>query len=77
MSETTPAKELLKELKKAGLNIAEDAVADVVRAVFEALPNYFLATENKIDDVAVAILPILKPYVMQAIDKIDGEVDSE
>lgn len=72
-----PKKALLKELKKAGLNIGEDAVKGVVEAVFDALPKFFLATENKIDDVAVAILPVIKPHVMAALDKIDGEVDEE
>tara|TARA_R110002012_G_scaffold191476_1_gene359233 strand:+ start:109 stop:339 length:231 start_codon:yes stop_codon:yes gene_type:complete len=70
-----PKKLLLKELKKAGLNIGEDAVKGVVEAVFEALPQFFLATENKVDDLAIAILPIIKPHVIAALDKIDGEVD--
>lgn len=68
-----PKKALLKELKKAGLNIGEDAVKGVVEAVFVALPKFFLLTENKIDDVAVAILPVIKPHVLAALDKIDGE----
>jgi len=75
--EKDPKKVLLKELKKAGLNIGEDAVKGVVEAVFVALPNFFLATENKVDDLAIAILPIIKPHVMAALDKIDGEVDEE
>ena len=68
---------LLKNLKKAGLNIGEDAVVGVVEAVFDALPEFLLATENKVDDLAIAILPIIKPHVLAAIDKIDGEVDFE
>lgn len=70
-----PKKLLLKELKKAGLNIGEEAVKGVVEAVFDALPKFFLATENKVDDLAIAILPIIKPHVIAALDKIDGEVD--
>ena len=71
----SPKQELLKELKKAGLNIGEDAVKAVVESVFEALPKFFLATENKVDDLAVAILPIIKPHIIAALDSIDGEDD--
>lgn len=72
-SEVSPSKLLLKELKKAGLNIGEDAVKGVVEAVFNALPEFLLKTENKVDDLAIAILPIIKPHVLKVLDKIDGE----
>lgn len=68
---------LLKELKKAGLNIAEESVLGVVEAVFDALPKFLAATENKVDDVLIAVLPIVKPHVLAAVDKIDGEEDRE
>lgn len=74
MPEATPGKILLKALKSAGLNVGEEAAKGVVEAVFDALPAFFLATENKVDDVAVVLIPVLKPYVMKALDKIDGEV---
>lgn len=68
-----PKKVLLKELKQAGLNIGEDAAKEVVKAVFKALPNFVLVTENKIDDLLVAILPVLEPHVLKMMDAIDGE----
>ena len=73
----TPTQVLLKEFKKAGLNIAEDSVVAVVDAVFTALPNFLLATENKVDDILIALLPIIKTPLLNLIDKIDGEVDGK
>ena len=66
---------LVKELKQAGLNVGEDAAKEVVQAVFRALPKFVLATENKIDDLLVAILPVIEPHVLKVLDKIDGEVE--
>lgn len=66
-------KALIKELKQAGLNVGEDAAKEVVRAVFKALPKFVLATENKVDDLLIAILPVIEPHVIKALDGIDGE----
>jgi len=66
---------LINELKKNGLDIAEDAAMSTVKAVIKALPAFFLATENKYDDMLIAILPMIEPSLMKALDKIDGEVD--
>lgn len=66
---------LLEELKKEGLDLAEDAAVSAVKAVFKALPKFFMATENKYDDMLIAILPIVEPAVVKALDKIDGKVD--
>lgn len=70
-----PKKALLVELKKAGLDIAEDAVGQVVKAVIKILPAYLLSTENKMDDILISILPVIEPFILKAVDKIDGEVD--
>ena len=64
---------LLIELKKHGLDLAEDAARDVVEAVFSWLETEVVKTENKIDDLLVAILPVIKPHILKAIDKIDGQ----
>lgn len=66
-------KVLAEELKKAGLDIAEDAAIDVVKAVFDALPKFFAATENKYDDMAIPMLPLISVQLIKLIDKIDGE----
>ena len=69
-------KALLAELKKAGLNIGEEAVAQVIEAVFKAIPEYLAKKEGVNAGVAAivaGILPIIKPHVMELVDKIDGE----
>jgi len=66
---------LLEELKKEGLDIAEDAAMGVAKAVIRALPKFFVATENKYDDILIGLLPVLEPAILQALDKIDGEKD--
>ena len=72
-----PKKLLLKELKKAGLVIGEEAAVGVVKAVFKALPNFVAATENKYDDMLIMLFPILEKEILAKIDKIDGEVAAE
>ena len=66
---------LLDEIKKQGLDIAEDAVMGLVKAILEALPKYFMASENKYDDMLIAVLPVITPFIMKELDKIDGEKD--
>lgn len=66
---------LLDELKKQGLDIAEDAAMSTVKAVIKALPQFFLSTENKYDDILIGILPIIEPSLLKIIDDLDGEAD--
>lgn len=68
---------LLEELKKEGLDVAEDAAISATKAVFKALPKFFLATENKYDDLLVGILPVIEPSVIKLLDQIDGNQDVE
>ena len=68
---------LLEELKKEGLVVAEDAAEKVVKVVLEWLEKEAIASENKYDDILLAVLPILKAEIFKAIDKIDGVVDAE
>ena len=66
-------KALIKELKQAGLNVGEESVKQVVEAVLNAIPKFVASTENKVDDLLVVLIPVIKPHIMKAIDKIDGE----
>lgn len=65
-------KVLLDELKKQGLDIAEDAAISTVKAVIKSLPAFFKATENQWDDLLIGLLPILEQPLLKALDKIDG-----
>ena len=64
---------LSEELKKAGLNVAEDAAKSAVKAVLKVLPAYALQSENKMDDLLIPILGVIEAPLMELIDKIDGE----
>lgn len=75
MSEVSASKILVKELKQVGLNVGEDAAKEIVRAVFKVLPRVVLQTENKVDDLLIAILPVIEPHLIKILDKIDGEVE--
>lgn len=66
---------LLDELKKEGLDLADDALIQAVKAVFKALPKFLLATENKVDDLLIAVLPAIEKVVVEKIDKLDGEIE--
>ena len=66
---------LVDELKKEGLDIAEEAAVAAARAIIRVLPMIALKTENKIDDMFVPVLTIMEPKIMEMLDKIDGEDD--
>ena len=68
-------KELVEELKSRGLDLAEDAAVQVYEAVDAWVIKSASASENKMDDMLLAVMPIAKGYVMEQIDKIDGKVD--
>jgi hypothetical protein len=65
--------ELVEILKKNGLDIAEDAAVMAIKAVFKAIPEIVLATENKFDDLLIPLLGILEPQILTLADKIDGQ----
>ena len=64
---------LVDKLKANGLDLAEDAAKVAVESIFDWVAESATASENKIDDVIAPLLPILKPHIMEMIDKIDGE----
>jgi hypothetical protein len=71
----TPEQELLKELKKKGLNIGQAALKDVVVALLDAIPAYVAKTENKADDIVAAFCPILRDYILERIEAKSKEVE--
>lgn len=66
-------KELVAELKGHGLDIAEDAAEVLFESVLNWLSKSAVASENKFDDLILAVVPILKDQVSPMIDKIDGK----
>jgi hypothetical protein len=65
---------IVEELKKEGMDIAEDAAISAVKAIFKVLPKVALATENKFDDLLIPVLGVVEPKILELLDKIDGEV---
>ena len=65
---------VLEKLKARGLNIAEDAAGEAVKAVFEGVREYVQASENQFDDLALAVMPAIESIVLKEIDKIDGKI---
>lgn len=65
-------KALVEILKKEGIVIAEDAAEMVAKSVLEWVEAEVIKSENKYDDLLLAVLPVIKPMIFKAIDKIDG-----
>lgn len=66
-------KELAKHLKEQGLELAEDAAEKIAKASFAWLKESAAISENKYDDMAVAVaLPKMEEEVFKLVDKIDG-----
>lgn len=64
------------DIKKAGLNIAEDTVKAVIKNIVKPYAqDYVLASENKVDDIILPFLDQLEAALLGFADKIDGEVD--
>ena len=68
-------KRLIDLLKAEGLDLAEDAAEVVAKSVLKWLEEEVVASENKYDDLLLAIIPALRPVIFKAIDKIDGKDD--
>ena len=65
---------IVEEFKTQGLAIGEDAAIAIVKVVFGLIPKVVLATDNKIDDILAAIVPIIEPKIMEMLDEIDGQI---
>lgn len=65
-------KVLAEKLKAKGLDVAEDAAKILVEETLDWVSEEAGKSENKVDDLVVAILPIVKPHILNAVDKIDG-----
>ena len=64
---------LVEELKKEGLEVAEEAAKMAVKALFRALPKVVVASENKYDDMLLGIIPVFEPMVMNLLEDINKD----
>lgn len=65
---------LAANLKGRGLDIAEEAAKIVVEETVKWIDESAKLSENKLDDLALVVLPSIKDLVLSAVDKIDGQV---
>lgn len=73
MEKAYDTKDLLKKLEGRGLDLAEDAAALVLEEVLNWFEDSAKMSENKYDDLVIAIIPMLREEVLKQIDRIDGE----
>lgn len=66
-------KVLLVKLKGRGLDVAEDAAKLVVEEVLNWVGESAQASPNKYDDLVSVLIPMIKPHILEAVDKIDGQ----
>ena len=64
---------LKEKLKSKSLPVLEDTVEQVVEAVFEWVAEEAVLSENKLDDLLLPLLPLIKGMAVKAVDKIDGK----
>ena len=74
MTQPFDPKDLVAKLKDKGLDLAEEAAKLVAESVLDWVTESVVATENKFDDLLIAVVPIVKQEVLKYIDKIDGQV---
>ena len=70
---------IVEELKKAGLNMAEEEAKLAFNALCDGIiPRLAMEADEAMIKSASALLlmalPTFKPVVLEAIDKIDGQV---
>lgn len=73
MEKAYDVKALVEQLKGHGLDLAEDAAKIAVEELFIWIEKSAGLSENKYDDLLLAILPLIKAEVLKQVDKIDQQ----
>jgi hypothetical protein len=68
-------KDLVGNLKAAGLDVAEGAARLILDQTLEWVKESADQSDSIVDDILVKFVPTLKDYILDEIDKIDGEDD--
>lgn len=74
MPEKTMKEEILEIVKAEGLNVGEEAVEALARVVFKVLPMAIGKANPAVGAIVLPLIALIEPKVMEAIDKIDGQV---
>lgn len=73
MEKAYDIKGLVEELKDGGLDVAEDACNEIYDSIMSWLAKSAQMSENKFDDLILAVIPMIDSLVKGQIDKIDGK----
>ena len=63
--------ETKKALKEVGLESLENVTKEAVEDVFKCLEIIIKDSDNKIDDMILPVLPVLKEKLLILVNKID------
>ena len=66
--------ETKKALKEVGLESLENVTKEAVEDVFKCLEIIIKDSDNKIDDMILPALPVLKEKLLILVDKIDEQL---
>lgn len=76
MEKAYDPKALVEKLKSKGLDIAEESVKELVKAVSEwSQESAKLGQKPMIDGVVLIGAPLLEKFAVEQADKIDGKAD--
>jgi spore maturation protein SpmB len=75
LKKTAIKTDFIDEAKKEGLDIAEDAIAAIWKALVRVAAKYAAKSDNMIIKIAAPIIAACEAPVLALIDKIDGEDD--
>lgn len=74
-------KSIREEAGKDGLNVAEDALEKLGKAVYVGMKKWImesaLMSETKLDDFIVPFLSHIDPFVLPQIEKLDIDGDGK
>lgn len=71
-----PMQIFVEELKKEGLELAEESAKMAAHAFLNSVEKMIVASENKYDDLLLPLVGIAKPELMKLIDEIN-KADNE
>lgn len=74
MEKAYDIKALAEKLKGRGLDVAEEAVKDIIQETSAWLIESAAISVNPIDNIAALALPEVVKYALEQADKIDGQV---
>jgi hypothetical protein len=74
MKKAYDLKVLGEKLKAKGLEVAEDSLKVLVAETLDWVQESAPLSASTVDDYAAMAIPFMKPKIMEAIDKIDGQV---